>query len=209
MRLHPDAVGAFPGQNQERTLSPSCRLDQAFHASQAISHDISNHFWAFINFLNTLVTFSWDNVSISEVEEIMTDVFPGAFSNRLKEISSELKEIDLALKAGATPDLPLLQEFRQVLDNARLTAWTVSELLSAVESQKDPAKVLSFVAAERLRRSNQMLKDLCVDIEHQGVTWQTNGIQALFDTVNSLQVELRKLVEEHRGRFGRVGDRGR
>lgn len=139
----------------------------------------------------------------------MTDVFPGAFSNRLKEISSELKEIDLALKAGATPDLPLLQEFRQVLDNARLTAWTVSELLSAVESQKDPAKVLSFVAAERLRRSNQMLKDLCVDIERQGVTWQTNRIQALFDTVNSLQVELRKLVEEHRGRFERVGDRAR
>jgi hypothetical protein len=47
-----------------------------------------------------------------------------------------------------------LQEFRQVLDNARLTVWTVSELLNAVETQKDPAKVLSFVAAERLRSSN-------------------------------------------------------
>ena len=77
----------------------------------------------------------------------MTDALPGAFSSRLKEISSELREIDLALKAGATPELLHLQEFRHVLDNARLTAWTVSELLSAVESQKDPAKVLSFVAA--------------------------------------------------------------
>lgn len=137
----------------------------------------------------------------------MADTLPGAFSNRLKEISSELREIEQALKAGATPDLLHLQEFRHVLDNARLTAWTVSEVLSAVESKKDPAKVLSFVAAERLRRSNQMLKDLCVDIEHQGVTWQTNGIQTLFDTVNSLQVQLRKLVEEHRGRFEKVGDR--
>jgi hypothetical protein len=135
----------------------------------------------------------------------MTDALPGAISNRLKEISSELKEIDLALKAGPTPELALLQEFRHVLDNARLTAWTVSELLSAVESQKDPAKVLSFVAAERLRRSNQMLKDLCTDIDRQGVTWQTNGIQSLFETVNFLQVQLRKLVEEHRGRFERVG----
>ena len=135
----------------------------------------------------------------------MTDALPGAISNRLKEISSELKEIDLALKAGPTPELALLQEFRHVLDNARLTAWTVSELLSAVESQKDPAKVLSFVAAERLRRSNQMLKDLCSDIDRQGVTWQTNGIQSLFETVNFLQVQLRKLVEEHRGRFERVG----
>jgi class 3 adenylate cyclase len=137
----------------------------------------------------------------------MMDTLPDAFSSRLKEISSELREIDLALKTGATPELLLLQEFRHVLDNARITAWTVSELLSAVESQKDPANVLSFVTAERLRRSNQMLKDLYSDIDHQGVTWQTSGIQSLFDTVNSLQVQLRKLVEEHRGRFERVSDR--
>jgi class 3 adenylate cyclase len=135
----------------------------------------------------------------------MTDTLPGAISSRLKAISSELKEIDRALKAGAAPELLLLQEFRQVLDNARLTAWTVSELLNAAESQKDPAKVLSFITAERLRRSNQMLKDLCADIDGQDVTWQTNGIQSLFETVNSLQVQLRKLVEEHRGRFERVG----
>jgi class 3 adenylate cyclase len=52
-----------------------------------------------------------------------------------------------------------------------------------------------------------MLKDLCTDLDGQGVTWQTNGIQALFETVNSLQVQLRKLVEDHRGRFEKVGDR--
>ncbi|MFL6386198.1 MAG: hypothetical protein ACJ71U_01810 [Terriglobales bacterium] len=134
----------------------------------------------------------------------MTATLPGAFSSRLKEISSELREIDMALKAGAAPELLHLQEFRHVLDNARLTAWTVSELLSAVESKKDPANVLSFIAAERLRRSNQMLKDLCTDIDGQDVSWQTNGIQALFDTVNTLQVQLRKLVEEHRGRFEKI-----
>jgi len=137
----------------------------------------------------------------------MSATLPGAFSSRLKEISSELREIDLALKAGASPELPHLQEFRHVLDSARLTAWTVSELLSAAEAQKDPAKVLSFVAAERLRRSNQMLKDLSTDIAHEGVTWQTNGIQSLFETVSALQVQLRKLVEEHRGRFETLGDR--
>jgi hypothetical protein len=137
----------------------------------------------------------------------MTD--GGAFSDRLRIISRELREIDLALKSGATPDLLLLQNFRHVLDNARLTAWTVSELLNVVESQKDPANVLSFVAAERLRRSNQMLKDLCTDIDHRDVTWQTNGIQRLFDTVNSLQVQLRKLVEEHGDRFQSVSEAAR
>jgi hypothetical protein len=136
----------------------------------------------------------------------MTDALPGALSNRLREISSELREIDLAMKSGATPDLLLLQDFRNVLDNARLTAWTVSETLNVVELQKDPANVLSFVAAERLRRSNQMLKDLCTDIDLRGVTWKTQGVQNLFETVNFLQVQLRKLVEEHRGRFERVSE---
>jgi hypothetical protein len=136
----------------------------------------------------------------------MTDTLPGAFSNRLREISSELREIDLALKSGATPDLLLLQDFRHVLDNARLTAWTVSETLNVVQLQKDPAKVLSFVAAERLRRSNQMLKDLSTDIDLHSVNWKTHGVQNLFDTVNFLQVQLHKLVEEHRGRFERVSE---
>jgi len=136
----------------------------------------------------------------------MTDAARGAFSERLRAISGELREIDLALKSGMTPDVLHLQEFRQMLDNARLTAWRVSELLNAVESQKDPAKVLSFVAAERLRRSNQLLQDLCRDIDDQGITWQTHGIQNLYDTVNMLQVQLRKLVSEHRGRFEKVSD---
>jgi hypothetical protein len=136
----------------------------------------------------------------------MTDATRGAFSERLRAISGELREIDLALKSGTTPEVLHLQEFRQVLDNARLTAWTVSELLNAVETQKYPAKVLSFVAAERLRRSNQLLKDLCRDIDDQGITWQTHGIQSLYDTVNTLQVQLRKLVSEHRGRFEKVSD---
>jgi hypothetical protein len=139
----------------------------------------------------------------------MTDATKGALAERLRGISGELREIDLAMKSGFTPDLSLLQEFRHVLDNARLTAWTVSELLNAVESQRDPAKVLSFVAAERLRRSNQMLKDLCTDIDQQGVTWQSSGIQGLFETVNVLQVHLGKLVSGHRGRFEKVGDGSR
>ena len=133
----------------------------------------------------------------------------GPLSERLRLLSQELRSVELELKSATLPEMLLLQDFRQVLDNARMTAWTVSELLNAVESHKDPAKVLSFVAAERLRRSNQMLKDLCSDIDQQGVTWQTSGIQALFETVNTLQVQLSKLISEHRSRFEKVSESGR
>jgi hypothetical protein len=80
------------------------------------------------------------------------------------------RKFELIFRGGAVPELLLLQEFRLVLDNARMKAWTVCELLNVVESQRDPAQMLSFVAAERLRRSNQVLKDLSADIEEQGVT---------------------------------------
>ena len=134
----------------------------------------------------------------------MTDGSSGPISERLRLLSVELRNLEVELKTGKPPEIPLLQEFRHVLDNARLTAWTVSELLNARERNQDPAKVTSFVVAERLRRANQMLKDLCADIEQEGVTWQTHGIQSLFDTVKQLQVQLIKLIDEHRTRFEKV-----
>ena len=90
-----------------------------------------------------------------------------------------------------------------------MTAWTVSELVNARERQQDPAKVTSFVVAERLRRANQMLKDLNADIEQEGVTWQTHGVQTLFDTVKHLQIQLIKLIEEHRTRLEKMSEVGR
>jgi hypothetical protein len=138
----------------------------------------------------------------------MTDAPSGA-NERLRRLSTELRSLEFELKAGQTPEALLLQEFRHVLDNARMTAWTVSELLNARERQQDPAKVISFVVAERLRRANQMLKDLCADIEQEGVTWQTHGVQSLFDTVKQLQIQLLKLIDEHRSRFEKMSEVGR
>ncbi len=139
----------------------------------------------------------------------MSDDPSGHLSERLQRLSADLRSAEVELKSGQAPEPLLLQEFRHVLDNARLTAWTVSELLNARERQQDPAKVSSFVVAERLRRANQMLKDLCADIEQEGVTWQTHGIQSLFDTVKLLQVQLIKLIEEHRSRFEKMSEVGR
>jgi hypothetical protein len=120
----------------------------------------------------------------------------GALSGRLHRLSEELRGLDMDLKAGATPDVMSLQEFRQVLDNTRMTAWTVNELMNAAESQRDPEKVLSFLAAERLRRSTQMLKDLCADLDGQDVNWQTSGIQRFYETVNVLQGQLKKVINQ-------------
>jgi hypothetical protein len=138
----------------------------------------------------------------------MTDT-SGNLGERFRRVTQELRSLENEMKAGETPEPFQLQEFRRVLDNARLTAWTVSELLNARERQQDPEKVLSFVVAERLRRSTQILKDLAADLEHEGVTWQIYGVQGLFEAAKVLQVQLIKMMDEYRERFQAVKEAGR
>jgi len=139
----------------------------------------------------------------------MADDTSGLLSERLHQLSEDLRAAEIGLKSGIVPEALLLQEFRQVLDNARMTAWTVSELQNARKRQQDPAQVISFVVAERLRRANQMLKDLSADIEQEGITWQTQGVQNLFDTVKLLQVQLLTLVDENKTRFEKMSEVGK
>jgi hypothetical protein len=64
----------------------------------------------------------------------------------------------------------------------------------------------SFLAAERIRRYAQMLRDLSVDLEHQSVSWESGGIQTLFDSVSVLQSRLERLIREHRANFRNLKD---
>jgi len=139
----------------------------------------------------------------------MTDGSSGPLAERLRRLTAELKTVELELKSGQTPDKVQLQEFRHMLDNARLTAWTVSEVLNAREREQDVEKVRSFVVGERLRRATQMLRELGADIEREGLTWQTHGVQTLFETVKMVQVHLLKLIEENRGTLEQVRKVGR
>jgi hypothetical protein len=108
----------------------------------------------------------------------------------IKHLTSELRRVEYRLKAESAPDTVALNEFRHAVDNVRLTAWSVSELFNAEHSKKNSETVLAFLAAERLRRFDQMVRNLCGDIERRMVTFQTNGMQSLIDSVNMLQQRL-------------------
>jgi hypothetical protein len=129
---------------------------------------------------------------------MIKDACSEALSARLRSLTGELLTLDRELKSNQTPDASVLQEFREALDNVRLTAWTVGELLNARETKRDPGTVLSFLTSERLRRFSQLVKDLSADIEHQGITWQTYGIQGLRRHVGMLQERLGNLVDKQR-----------
>jgi hypothetical protein len=127
----------------------------------------------------------------------MNEVEPAAMANiredltlEIKQLTSELKRMEHRLKSQAAPDAVTLNEFRHAVDNVRLAAWSVSELINAEHTKKNPETVMAFLAAERLRRFDQMVRNLCADIERRIVTLQTNGMHSLIDSVNMLQQRL-------------------
>jgi hypothetical protein len=119
----------------------------------------------------------------------MTNI-PESLTIEIKQLTSELRRVEHRLKSETAPDTLALNELRHAVDNLRLTAWSVSELINAEHTKKNPDTVLAFLAAERLRRFDQMVRNLSADIERRIVTLQTNGMHALIDSVNTLQQRL-------------------
>ena len=117
---------------------------------------------------------------------------PESISSELKRLSSDLRQLEQRLPAESAPDPAILNEFRQAVDNVRLTAWTVSELINAKQTRKDPDAVLTFVTAERLRRFGQLVTTLSEDIERRVVTLETHGIEPLIESVGRLQRRLKQ-----------------
>src|SRR5229473_7528952 len=121
----------------------------------------------------------------SQVRVTWHEVERGAMSTTLQDLSSEIrhfsaemKRLEQRLKSEPTPDPAALNELRHAVDNMRLTAWSVSELINAERIKKNPDTVLAFLSSERLRRFDQLVKSLCADIERGLITVQTHGMQS-------------------------------
>ena len=119
-----------------------------------------------------------------------------SLSFEIKHISSELRRLEERLKSETPPDPGALNEFRHAVDNMRLTAWSVSELINAERIKKNPDTVLAFLSSERLRRFDQLVKGLCADIERGLITVQTHGMQSLCESVNHLQQRLTQAARQ-------------
>lgn len=126
----------------------------------------------------------------------MVETFSRSFSDKLHALTTELRSLGRALKSEPSPDGTALREFRQALDNIRLAAWTVSEVLNARQTYKNPRVVISFLTAERLRRFSQMAKDLSKDFERDGGTWPAQAVENLEDSIAQLLEQLRRVGDQ-------------
>jgi hypothetical protein len=128
-------------------------------------------------------------------------------ASRLRNLTTELRALEHDLKSDTISDAAALQDFRHAIDEIRMAAWTASELHNAQPGRKE--LLASFLAAERIRRFAQMIRDMSIDLEHQDLTWESGGIQTLFDSVSALQARLDRLIREHRAAFRNLKDEQR
>jgi hypothetical protein len=132
----------------------------------------------------------------------MRELFPRSVTAKLRNLTLKLRSLDRGLKSNPPLDGTALLEFRHALDNVRMTAWTVSELLNARQSQKNPQVVISFMTAERLRRFGQMARDLVNDLEQGTGSWSAQAINDLKNSLNLLRERLRTVGEGEQVRKG-------
>jgi len=121
---------------------------------------------------------------------LMTGAFEQPLSAQLHNLTAKLRSLDQSLKANPKVDTTALSEFRQALDNVRLTAWSVSELLKVRQSQGNVEAVISFVTAERLRRFSQIARDLLSDLEQHRTSWPAEAVRELEDSLALLGARL-------------------
>jgi hypothetical protein len=110
-----------------------------------------------------------------------------SLSAQLVRLTMELRKVEQRLDYESEPDASQLIDFRHAVDNVRLKAWSVSEVINARYTTEDPNAVLTYLAAERLRRLDQLVKNLCADVDRGALPLQTSGMHSLRDSLSSLQ----------------------
>ena len=105
----------------------------------------------------------------------------------IKQLARDLRLLEKRLRVEPDPSADALTEFRHALDDARLTAWSVSTLITAGRASQVRNAALAFVAAERMRRVEQLVKNICGDIQGRAVTLQKDQMDSLLNSVNSLR----------------------
>jgi len=114
----------------------------------------------------------------------------------IQQLASEVRRLEKRLRAEPDPSIDALTELRHALDDARLTAWSVSTLVMAGHASRVRNAALLFVTAERIRRVEQLVKNICGDIEGRAITLQKNEMDSLLSSVNSLREVLMHSLAE-------------
>lgn len=125
------------------------------------------------------------------------EVASGTISARLEELSAGLRQVEDEIKAGEV-EPRVLREFRDSVDQIRVTAWAVQQWTELEAQKGDPYSVLPLITRERIRRMAKLAEDLALDIDATEIEQGTEGIEQLHGAIERLHGRLARLFRQRR-----------
>ena len=116
---------------------------------------------------------------------------------RLQRISAELRSLESALVA-ANSDHRVLREFRDAVDQVRVTAWSVQKWRELESERRDPYAVLPHLVNERIRRATQLSNDVTQDLDAEELEMEAGGLAELAGAVDRLHERLSRIFRHLR-----------
>ena len=114
---------------------------------------------------------------------------------QLRIASDQLKVLENQIRLGNV-DLRVLTDFREALNHVRHTSWAVQKWCEEEKRDGgDPFSVMSMVAAERVRITTQLIKELLIDFESNDMELDTPGLHDLHKSVAALFDRLKMVVK--------------
>jgi hypothetical protein len=120
-----------------------------------------------------------------------------ASSQKLQGLNDELRLLEALLTAGVQFDPRILSEFRETMNRVRTTAWAMQQYIEITANDRDPKKVLTLLAGERVRAAFQVCEAIRADLKNEEVKFKKGQLLELNEIVQSLAKELQKVVSEY------------
>ena len=114
-------------------------------------------------------------------------------SVRLQSATSELHEVE-ALMASADLDARILSDFRDAVNRVRTAAWATQQYAETKDTERDPSKILSMLAGERVRAAYQLCRAIGQDLNRPDLRFQPGQLLQLRTAAKELMQQLNAAI---------------
>ena len=125
------------------------------------------------------------------------DADSASVSVRLRSATSELREVE-GLLASADLDARILSDFRDAVNRVRTTAWATQQYAETKDTERDPSKVLSMLAGERIRAAYQLCRAIGQDLDRPDLRFQPGQLLQLRAAAKELMQQLNTVIGDEK-----------
>ncbi len=111
---------------------------------------------------------------------------------QVKRLRTELEEVEYRLGRNDIP-LPVLEDFKSAIDHIRLTLWGILQ-----SSGPDRYEAAAAIVRFRLRRADDICKQIVADIDALEVTVDSPELKQLHETLGATVNRIHQLYKSGR-----------